>query len=204
MSDYKKAQEQLNEIMETKEFSQVSWLEELLQKGRDWIHSIKLFFSDLINGLFQADNAPVSLGWLFPVLLFLILLLALWWFGSKLIIHRELKGEGVKQVTQQKGGSHWIKRAEQAAAQGVYREAIRCLFQSVLERLDEQGVISRAENKTNLEYVEEVERHLPQQAPIFTELVRRFDHSWYGLATVNSAQYEQFYQVVRQIEGENQ
>ncbi len=204
MSDYKKAQEQLNEIMETKEFSQVSWLEELLQKGRDWIHSIKLFFSDLINGLFQADNAPVSLGWLFPVLLFLILLLALWWFGSKLIIHREQKGEGVKQVTQQKGGSHWIKRAEQAAAQGVYREAIRCLFQSVLERLDEQGVISRAENKTNLEYVEEVERHLPQQAPIFTELVRRFDHSWYGLATVNSAQYEQFYQVVRQMEGENQ
>lgn len=204
MSDYKKAQEQLNEIMETKEFSQVSWLEELLQKGRDWIQSIKLFFSDLINGLFQADNAPVSLGWLFPVLLFLILLLALWWFGSKLIIHREQKGEGVKQVTQQKGGSHWIKRAEQAAAQGVYREAIRCLFQSVLERLDEQGVISRAENKTNLEYVEEVERHLPQQAPIFTELVRRFDHSWYGLATVNSAQYEQFYQVVRQMEGENQ
>ncbi len=190
--------------METAEFSQVSWLEKLLQKVRDWIRSVELFFSDLMNGLFQVDNAPVSIGWLFPALLVLLIFIAFWWFGSKLIINRELKGEGVESATQQTGGSQWIKLAEQAAEQGVYREAIRCLFQSVLERLDEQGVISRAENKTNLEYVDEVERHLPQQAPIFTELVRRFDHSWYGLATVNSAQYEQFYQVVRQMEGERQ
>lgn len=204
MTEYDKAQDQLRTILEESDFSQPSWLERWGSQVQEWKQSFDQLVHDFLSQLFQTENVPTEGAWLFPVLLVLVVLLFVWWISRRLIVVGRVKASDKHLEENQQKNSQWGMMAEKAAARGEYREAMRCLFQSILENLDEQGVINRLENKTNLEYLDEVERHLPQYAPVFTDLVRQFDRAWYGLTPIDSAQYKQFHHVASKMamEGE--
>ncbi len=75
--------------------------------------------------------------------------------------------------------SEWERFAEELAAAGRYREAIRALYHAVLVALYRGGWLHYRKGRTNWEYV----ASLPPAAPWrgdFVLLTRRFEEEWYG------------------------
>lgn len=67
---------------------------------------------------------------------------------------------------------------ESAAHNGNYREAVRLLYQQALKELSRAGVIRWAANKTNLDYIYEMDAH-PSSAS-FRRLTRIYEYTEYG------------------------
>jgi hypothetical protein len=84
------------------------------------------------------------------------------------------------------------RQAEQLAAAGRFREAVRAVYLAVLSRLHQQRLLRYERTRTNGEYVREV--RLAQQAPpalhaAFARLTAQFEGRWYGDAGCAAGDY---------------
>ncbi len=85
----------------------------------------------------------------------------------------------------------WAHTADEMAARGNYREAVRCLYLALLSRLHRDGAITYDVTLSNWDYL----RHFKGQRewlPPFRELTRRFDFAWYGNVPVGVEGYQDF------------
>ncbi len=89
----------------------------------------------------------------------------------------------------------WAGLADQLAARGEYREAIRHLYLALLSRLHRDGVIDYDPTRSNWEYLLAFKGSSSARAA-FRELTRRFDFAWYGNLGVDALAYAMFRQVV--------
>jgi hypothetical protein len=78
--------------------------------------------------------------------------------------------------------TEWEKHAQELAAVGRWREAIRAWYHAVLVALFHSGALHYQKGRTNWEYVEGLPPGLSWR-PIFVELTRQFDREWYGRRT---------------------
>lgn len=85
----------------------------------------------------------------------------------------------------------WADLADQLAAQGQFRDAIRHLYLALLSRLHRDGAIDYDPTKSNWDYFRHF-KGLPAALPPFKELTRRFDFAWYGNLEVSSLAYQTF------------
>jgi hypothetical protein len=85
----------------------------------------------------------------------------------------------------------WASLADQLAAQGQFREAIRHLYLALLSRLHRDGAIDYDPTRSNWEYLASFKGPSDQKPP-FRELTRRFDFVWYGNLDANEASYAVF------------
>jgi hypothetical protein len=85
----------------------------------------------------------------------------------------------------------WASLADELAARGEFREAIRHLYLALLARLHVEGRISYDTTRSNWEYLRELKGTAALLAA-FRELTRRFDFAWYGHLLVDSAAYDTF------------
>jgi hypothetical protein len=85
----------------------------------------------------------------------------------------------------------WASLADQLAAQGQFREAIRHLYLALLSRLHRDGAIDYDPTRSNWEYLATFKGPSDQKPP-FRELTRRFDFVWYGNLDANEASYAVF------------
>ena len=85
----------------------------------------------------------------------------------------------------------WASLADELAARGEYREAIRHLYLALLARLHAEGRISYDATRSNWEYLRELKGTATLLAS-FRELTRRFDFAWYGHLMVDPLAYGTF------------
>ncbi|AEI65918.1 DUF4129 domain-containing protein [Corallococcus macrosporus] len=85
----------------------------------------------------------------------------------------------------------WAHLADELAARGAYREAVRSLYLALLSRLHRDGAILYDETLSNWDYLHQFRGRAEWKAP-FRELTRRFDFAWYGNEPVGVDGYRAF------------
>ena len=86
----------------------------------------------------------------------------------------------------------WEREAQEHAAAGRWREALRCRYRALVARLAAAGAVDEIPGRTAGEYRLEVRRTRPDAAPPFTEATDIFERAWYGHADVDTADDERF------------
>lgn len=92
----------------------------------------------------------------------------------------------------------WAGLADELAAKGEYREAIRHLYLALLSRLHRDGVIDYDPTLSNWEYLFAFKGASGLKAG-FKDLTRRFDFAWYGNLGVDSLAYAMFRKVAEPL-----
>lgn len=85
----------------------------------------------------------------------------------------------------------WAHLADELAARGEYREAVRGLYLALLSRLHREGVIHYDTTLSNWDYLLQF-RSRREWLPSFRELTLRFDFAWYGNVPVGADGYRDF------------
>ncbi len=88
----------------------------------------------------------------------------------------------------------WAGIADELAAKGEYREAIRHLYLALLSRLHRDGVIDYDPTFSNWEYLFAFKGSSTLKSA-FRELTRRFDFAWYGNLGVDALAWAMFRKV---------
>ncbi|MDX2008955.1 MAG: DUF4129 domain-containing protein [Myxococcaceae bacterium] len=92
----------------------------------------------------------------------------------------------------------WAGLADELAAKGQYREAIRHLYLALLSTLHRAGVIDYDPTKSNWDYLFAFKGGGAQKSA-FRELTRRFDFAWYGNLEVSDGAYATFRRIVQPL-----
>ncbi|HEX7166047.1 MAG TPA: DUF4129 domain-containing protein [Acidimicrobiales bacterium] len=74
----------------------------------------------------------------------------------------------------------WDEEAARHAAEGRWRDALRCRYRALVARLASAGAVDEIPGRTAGEYRREVGRTRPQVAPPFAEATDLFERAWYG------------------------
>ncbi|WP_338867479.1 DUF4129 domain-containing protein [Myxococcus stipitatus] len=85
----------------------------------------------------------------------------------------------------------WAQLADELAARGEYREAVRGLYLALLSRLHREGAILYDVTLSNWDYLRQFKGR-SEWKPRFRELTLRFDFAWYGNTPVTSTGYQEF------------
>jgi hypothetical protein len=85
----------------------------------------------------------------------------------------------------------WAHLADELAARGEYREAVRSLYLALLSRLHREGAILYDSTLSNWDYLRTFKGRR-EWLPPFRELTRRFDFAWYGNLPVGPDGYRDF------------
>ena len=85
----------------------------------------------------------------------------------------------------------WAGLADELAARGEYREAIRHLYLALLSRLHRDGAIDYDPTNSNWDYLRHFKGQPARKAP-FRDLTLRFDFAWYGNLDVTSVAWHSF------------
>lgn len=85
----------------------------------------------------------------------------------------------------------WAHLADELAAKGEYREAVRSLYLALLSRLHRDGAILYDSTLSNWDYLRQFKGRR-EWLPPFRELTRRFDFTWYGNLPVGPDGYRDF------------
>ncbi|NTX04258.1 DUF4129 domain-containing protein [Myxococcus sp. CA040A] len=85
----------------------------------------------------------------------------------------------------------WAQLADELAARGEYREAVRSLYLALLSRLHRDGAILYDVTLSNWDYLSQFKGRT-EWKPRFRELTLRFDFAWYGNTPVGQSGYQEF------------
>lgn len=137
------------------------------------------------------------------IFLLYLLFLALSAFSRRRVVVNEAGSvtESVGVETEkiiQSGGA--LQAAEELAAIGDYRGALRLLYLSVLHKLSLMGLIDRDENRTNWELLRLLQQRGHRQVHgILLPVTRLFDRAWYGEVAISSSEYREAYDATSAI-----
>ncbi|HSF76258.1 MAG TPA: DUF4129 domain-containing protein [Microcoleus sp.] len=93
--------------------------------------------------------------------------------------------------------AEWLLRAQKLQQQGKYRQACRCLYMTVLQRLNDAGTVVDQPSRTDGEYLELIQQ-LPQPVPYET-VIRIHEQLYFGNAEADALTFEQCQQAYQQI-----
>lgn len=74
----------------------------------------------------------------------------------------------------------WRRQADLLAAEGRYREALRCRYRALVAELAGSGVVEEVPGRTCGDYERLVGAAAPDVSPPFSRLTRVFELCWYG------------------------
>src|SRR5262249_38392815 len=92
----------------------------------------------------------------------------------------------------------WAGIADELAAKGQFREAIRSLYLALLSRLHRDGAIDYDPAKSNWDYFRGFKGPMSALTP-FRELTRRFDFAWYGNLEVSREAWHAFRSIAQPL-----
>lgn len=183
-------------------------LSQLQQQASEWIElQLSRFGSNF-------PSLPPGLpGWgvnLFKAIAWLLLGLVLFWLVWQLwqvlkpyiysfISPTTSKTRVTNQPTELTAQA-WFARSQSYFNQGNYREACRCLYMAMLQRLHETRIAPHQIGRTDGEYLQLV-NYLPDSQSYQT-LITTHEQLCFGNAEILPETFEQCQQAYRQIEGE--
>lgn len=94
-------------------------------------------------------------------------------------------------------------QAQQSAAAGNYRNAVRQLYLAALLHLDEQGIVRFHRDRTNREVLAQTEEGSPVRAHL-TPVVETFDRVWYGVREPDRQTFEAYRHEIDTLMGESE
>jgi len=184
----------LEEILDREEFN----VQE--PKASFWLRQLERFLNYL-------PAAPRWLGavleWLFyPAALFLILLVLV--LIAKRFRRLPLRKQdySVSIEPQNLADPESMKiEAYEWSQKGDYRQAIRCLFLSLLLYLDKIGLLTYDQGKTNGQYLSEAHKGMANEAENFAFLILLFERKWYGMEESSEQDFHQYKQTFASLIG---
>ncbi|MCK8496206.1 DUF4129 domain-containing protein [Myxococcus fulvus] len=177
-----------------------TWLGEFLKKlfERDEAPPTRNFTPPVVSGGAVANTLVVVIATLTVAVLLYVL-----WSALKKNVRRKA-GEGLEVSTLDAStlagdAGHalsrppegWARLADELAAKGEYREAVRSLYLALLSRLHRDGAILYDVTLSNWDYLSQFKGRR-EWKPRFRELTLRFDFAWYGNTPVGSSGYQEF------------
>lgn len=182
------ARQKLQAILARREFSGVhgpTALDRLLNRVRAWVNrwirrlSLRLsgrpVIADLAFWVLLICGAGVLLVWMLRALLKRP--------SAGPIRPRVAGGPDVRPARPN------VRKAQQAAAAGDYREAIRLAYWTAIYHLDDLGVWTADHTRTHREYLALVRTDQPQRAPL-AALTRQFERVWYAARPASQHDFE--------------
>jgi hypothetical protein len=97
----------------------------------------------------------------------------------------------------------WIARSQQLVQQGDYRQAIFCLYEAMLQKLDEGGIIPQLASRTDGEYLELIQQLQPSQSQSYRSLLLIHQRLCFSRTEASISLWEQSKQIYQEIESEN-
>jgi Domain of unknown function (DUF4129) len=74
----------------------------------------------------------------------------------------------------------WRQEADRLAAEGNYREALRCRYRALVAELADRRLIDQVPGRTSGDYERAVRALVPEAAEQFSSVTRLFERCWYG------------------------
>jgi len=94
----------------------------------------------------------------------------------------------------------WLEMANQLAAEGRHREAVRCLYIACLLRFDEFRIARFDRRQTNWEHLARIEANPEYPNDInFRIITQRFDRIWYGYQIKGASDFAEFQTAYQQV-----
>jgi len=195
----------LNEISEAKKnpiyhdqgsLSQSSWIGEIAHKFQEWIDSLNFRVE-------TPRQAGPSLPSVSPDFIQASIYIALA-ICAALIIKAiaPFYTKGVKKaksrsgiISEDEAGltlDEWLSRADKFIADGLYREAVRCLYVACLIRLDESNKLDLKSYETNWEHYRRFAKSKFSQQLDLKKPTEGFDQFWYGKKDCTASDANQF------------
>jgi hypothetical protein len=89
-------------------------------------------------------------------------------------------GVVVTDEDQAQTAEQWRHEADRLAAQGDYREALRCRYRARIAELADRRLIDQVPGRTSGDYERAVRALVPEAAEQFSSATRLFERCWYG------------------------
>jgi hypothetical protein len=178
-----------------------------------WLSKIMDWLEKFFPGTDKSREGPGKgwatsvrgLLWVLLVVLFSVLGVFLW---RTLKRRRELQSETIREAipavpdltdeyikADELPVDQWMVMAKELRDRGEFRLALRALYLSILAHLAENEMITIAKYKSNRDYKQELERRGHEREgllAVFSENVKVFDRSWYGMHKVTRGDLELF------------
>jgi hypothetical protein len=106
--------------------------------------------------------------------------------------------KGTKTLANELSVTNWLQRSQKFQQQGNYREACRCLYMAMLQRLNDSGIAPHQTSRTDGQYLRLVQQ-LPQPQPYRTLLLIH-QRLCFSNTEASSSMFEQCQQAYRDIE----
>lgn len=94
--------------------------------------------------------------------------------------HPQGQGVVVTDEGQTLAPDEWRRQAERLAAEGRFREALRCRYRALVADLAWRGVVDEIPGRTSGDYERLVGARLPEVSAQFSTITRLFERCWYG------------------------
>ena len=191
------------------EFEKNSWgwqISQFQQQVGEWLElQLSHFGSNLPNlpnwSLSRWSlNLIFAIAWLLVALVVFWLVWQLWRFLQPYLYSlgfQTEKSTGISTTTTQLSQEAWLKRSQVYFNNGNYREACRCLYMAMLQRLDESAIAPHQPSRTDGEYLQ-----LVQQLPLsqsYQTLIATHEQLCFGDVEILPENYNSCQQAYREI-----
>lgn len=195
------------------------------QDGLGWrIDLIKQRFSEWIEyktSQLDLDNDSWDLSFLKSELLWQVIKFCLWSIIAVLLVwitwqiwlllrpywkrwqrQSDRLAQDLKPIpTVKQSAADWVERSQTARINGNYRQAILCLYQGMLQLLDERDVIPAQLSRTDEEYRRSLNKLQVSSTQPYELLLSIHQRLCFSSAEASQSLFEQCQQAYRQIEG---
>ena len=195
------------------------------QDGLGWrIDLIKQRFSEWLEfktSQLDFDNESWDLSFLKSELLWQVIKFGLWSIIAVLLVwitwqiwlllrpywkrwqrqSDRLAQDRISTPTVKLSSADWVERSQTARVNGNYRQAILCLYQGMLQLLDERGVIPAQSSRTDQEYRRSLSKLQVSPTQPYELLLSIHQRLCFSSAEASQSLFEQCQQAYRQIEG---
>jgi hypothetical protein len=84
------------------------------------------------------------------------------------------------EIEPHRSAGEWLAAAEQAEAEGRWKDGLRARFRALVEELLDARIVPEVAGRTSGELRGDVQANLPAAGPAFALAVDLFDRAWYG------------------------
>ncbi len=194
---------QIQKWKESREFSYMHYLDSLLRKQKD-LRTDTVSVDEKSGSIIRThphqlhpssinlilNSWPLKLFFWLLAIIFIAFISYKVFFKNGIFASRKRKivrtnEEYLKELSEISAYDNLIAEAEN---NNEYNLATRYLFLKMLKSLSDNGLIHFTSEKTNKEYLREMEQH--NYYDEFHELVRDYEYIWYGKFLINNSRYQ--------------
>lgn len=153
---------------------------------------------DVLNALFSGGRSGV-VAWLALAVVLAVIGFLVFKIVSSMRTNPTAVPAAAIAIERRRPAVDWEREAQEHAAAGRWRDAVRCRYRALVARLAATGAVDEVPGRTAGEYRLDVRRSRPDAAPSFTAATELFERAWYGRAEVDTADDERLRELAADV-----